>query len=84
MTKEKLERAFGKAIRELRLERGLSQEKLLKLSDHLDRSTFQRYDSGKRVPKVEMIIHIAKALDVTPGYLVDMAYKYYVASLGDD
>ena len=84
MSKEKLACAFGKAIRELRLERGLSQEKLLRLSDHLDRSTFQRYDAGKRVPKVEMIIHVAKALDVTPGYLVDRACSYYEASMKEE
>ena len=73
----RLEKAFGKAIRELRLERGLSQENVVQLSGSLDRVTFQRYDAGKQIPKMIMLIYIAAALEVDPGLIVSRAFKYY-------
>ena len=71
--------AFGKAIRELREERGLSQENVIQLSGNLDRVTFQRYDAGKQIPKILGVIYIALALEVDPGDVVSRAYKYYLA-----
>ena len=74
---EALAKAFGRAIRELRMERGLSQENVIQLSGNLDRVTFQRYDAGKQVPKMIMLFYIAMALEVDPGLISNRAFKYY-------
>ena len=71
-----LEQAFGKALKQLRKEKGLSQSDVVKLSG-IERAVFQRYDSGRRVPMVKNIILIAEAMDVSPGTILDLAYKYY-------
>ncbi len=75
---EKLAQAFGRVIRELRLERGLSQENVIQLSGNLERVTFQRYDAGKQVPKTIMLIYIGLALEVDPGDIVSRAFSYYM------
>ena len=80
---EALERAFGKALKQLRTERGLSQNDVLKLAHGLERTTYQKYDAGRRVPKVMSIIKIAEAMEIDPGSIVNLAYKYYKESIGE-
>lgn len=78
---EALEKAFGKALKQLRKERNLSQNDVLKLANGLERTTYQKFDSGRRVPKVISIIKIAEAMDIDPGSIVNLAYKYYKEGL---
>ena len=59
---------FGKTLRELRTERGLSQEKVAELAG-LDRNYVGMIERGERNPAVVNIVRIAKALGVPPGEL---------------
>ena len=73
---KELERAFGKAFKKLREEKGLSQMDIVKRCG-IERTVFQRYDAGRRVPVVKNIILIAEALEVSPGTILDLAYRYF-------
>ena len=53
--------AFGKALRELRLSRGLSQGELAKrVGAH--RATISKIEVGARMPSVAMLVALADAL----------------------
>jgi transcriptional regulator with XRE-family HTH domain len=57
--------AFGQAIRQLREERGISQE-VFALKCGIDRSHYGGMERGERNPSLTTIIKIAAALDVQP------------------
>ncbi len=59
---------FGKAIRSLRKERGISQEGLA-LKCELDRSYFGAVERGERNVSLANMLKITKALDVLPSEL---------------
>ena len=75
---ERLARAFGKALHELREKKNLSQAKVVIASNH-DFTTiiYQRYDAGKRIHKIPMLIRIARAFKVHPSTILDLALSYY-------
>jgi XRE family transcriptional regulator, regulator of sulfur utilization len=56
--------AFGRAIRELREERGISQETFALQCD-IDRSHYSGMERGERNPSLSMILKIAATLDVS-------------------
>lgn len=60
---------FGKRVRELRLERGLSQEKLGQLAG-LDRTYISSLEAGKRNVSLVNIHKLAEALGVEAGELL--------------
>jgi Predicted transcriptional regulators len=60
---------FGKTLRELRMERGLSQEKLAEMAG-LDRNYVGMIERGERNPAVVNIVRLAKALGVKPSELL--------------
>ena len=60
---------FGKRVRELRKERGLSQVELASKVG-IDRSYMGFLERGERNPSLEMIAKIAEALSVTPDELL--------------
>jgi len=60
---------FGKTLRELRMERGLSQEKLAEMAG-LDRNYVGMIERGERNPAVVNIVWLAKALGVKPSELL--------------
>lgn len=66
--------AYGKALRELRSERGISQEQLAHLSD-LDRTYLSGIERGERNPSLTNILKIAEALDVKVSELAARAEK---------
>ena len=65
---------IGKKVRELRIQKGLTQDQLaakLEINEiKIDRIVISRIESGNRfVPDYELL-EIAKALDVTPNHLL--------------
>lgn len=61
---------FGEILRAYRLERKLSQEQLSERVDVL-RSFISSLENGTRQPSLDMVLRLAKALDITPGKLID-------------
>lgn len=59
----------GEKIKELRLEKNLSQAELSKLLS-IDKSTIAKYETNVREPKVYILWKIADYFEVTLDYLV--------------
>ena len=60
---------FGKRLKEMREQNGLSQSKLANLVN-LHHSIIGRYERGEAKPTSDVIIKLAKALDTTVSYLL--------------
>jgi transcriptional regulator with XRE-family HTH domain len=61
---------FGKHVRELRIKRGLSQEKLAELAD-LHRNYIGGIERGERNIALLNIVKLARGLGVKPNKLLD-------------
>lgn len=61
---------FGKKLRELRLKRALSQEKLAEMAD-LHRNYVGMLERGQQSPSLDAIVKLAHALKVKPAVLID-------------
>ena len=61
---------FGRKLKKLRLEHGISQKDLAKELD-ISRSCLANYETGKRQPDHEMLVRIADRFQVLVDYLVD-------------
>ena len=68
------QQVFGKHVRELRKERGLSQVELA-AKVGIDRSYMGFLERGERNPSLEVIAKIAEALSVTPDELLKRPTK---------
>jgi transcriptional regulator with XRE-family HTH domain len=66
--RDEILRLFGERLRELRTERGLSQERLAELAG-LDRNYIGQIERAERNVALVNIIRIAKALDIEPAAL---------------
>jgi transcriptional regulator with XRE-family HTH domain len=66
--------AFGKALREVRSEKGLSQEAAAQACD-LDRAYYGALERAVKSPTLKTIWKIADALDVPPSELLVRAEK---------
>lgn len=66
--------AFGKALREYRTKRKLSQEELASKSGY-HRTYISLMERGMKSPSLNTIFEIAKALACTPSSLVERAEK---------
>ena len=63
-------KVFGERLRELRNEKGLSQEKLAKeLDNKITSSAIAWWELGKRIPKFNAVIIIAQYFGVSTDYL---------------
>jgi transcriptional regulator with XRE-family HTH domain len=60
--------AFGQAVREARLKRGLSQEEAALLGG-LDRSYYGHLERATKTPTVNMIFRVSQAVGRTPSQL---------------
>ena len=64
-----LERLFGRILRELRTERGLSQEELGFESDY-HRTYISQLERGQKNPSLKAIFRLARALGVRPSEMI--------------
>lgn len=64
--------AFGKTIRQLREQRGYSQEEFAYIAG-FSRSYYTEIETGKRNPSLLNIIKIAKALNVNVGEIMNFS-----------
>jgi len=71
-------------LKEVRKERGLSQQKLASLSNvHI--SNIGRYERGDAQPSAKVLNHIAEVLEISPDYLINGTIEdKAVNSLSDD
>jgi transcriptional regulator with XRE-family HTH domain len=73
--------AFGNAIREIRTQRGISQEALADRCG-LDRTYISGIERGERNPSLTNILKIASALEVRASEIHDRADAILAASRG--
>ena len=64
--------AYGRALREVRLTRGISQERLAHLSG-LDRTYVSGIERGERNPSLTNILKLVDALDISLSELANKA-----------
>ncbi|HEY3758450.1 MAG TPA: helix-turn-helix transcriptional regulator [Solirubrobacteraceae bacterium] len=62
--------AFGERLRELRAERGVSQDQLASRTG-IHPTAIGRFERGDREPRLRSILRLAQGLDVPPGALLD-------------
>ncbi len=62
--------AFGRRLRELRVEHDLSQDDLARNTD-VHPTAIGRFERGAREPRLTTILRLARGLDVRPGELLD-------------
>lgn len=70
--------AFGRALRQIRLQKKLSQEDF---SDISGRTYLSNLERGKQSPTLEKINQLASVLGVHPRVLVNLTYLIYEESL---
>ena len=63
-------KVFGQILRELRVSKQLSQEKLAELAD-LDRTYISLLERGQRQPTIRTLFQIAKALNIKPSKIIE-------------
>jgi transcriptional regulator with XRE-family HTH domain len=66
--------AFGAALKEMRMERGLSQEGAA-LASGIDRAYFGKLERADKVPTLTTVWKIATAFEVQPSELLGRAEK---------
>jgi DNA-binding XRE family transcriptional regulator len=62
--------AAGVVLREIRTEKNLSQEEVAMRMD-MARSYISYLESGRRYPSLDMLIALARALEVSPGEMLE-------------
>ena len=75
--KDKLQKEFliklGKRIKEIRIQKGLSQSELANLCGK-ERQSYQRVETGNINPTIWYLYHIASALDVDLRDILDVDF----------
>ncbi len=71
MGTESLQQKFGQIVRDRRLKRGLSQERLADIAG-LHRTYVSLLERGQRTPSLYVIAKLAEALETT---IVDLVYE---------
>jgi transcriptional regulator with XRE-family HTH domain len=64
--------AFGKALKRLRHERGISQQKLADALN-LQRTTITNYESGRGLPGLELFVDVVKFFGVSSDVLLGLS-----------
>lgn len=73
---------FGKTLRSLREEAGLTQEEVADRAD-IHWTYLSQVEGGKRNPGLENIIYLARAIGITPSELFTAFTKTYMNNLPD-
>ena len=60
---------LGETIRQIRIEKGLSQHQLAELI-HVDRTTITNWETGRRLPDADMLTIISDTLSIDVSYLI--------------
>lgn len=68
-----INQAFGKALREIRLSKGISQEKLATAASRVYISSLER---GIKSPTLSTVDKLSKELDIHPLWLLLNVYAY--------
>lgn len=60
---------FGKRLREMRMKRGFTQQKI---ADALDVAlrTYQHYEEGSRSPSLDLLVRMGDVLNISVDYLL--------------
>lgn len=72
-----LEKAFGRALQQIRKEKGLSQEEL-GLRSGYHRTYISLLERGQKSPSLRTIFGLAAALDVEPAFIVQQVQKIFI------
>lgn len=72
----KIRKTLGIAVKELRLSKNLSQEKLAELGE-LDRSYISEIENGYKTASIVTVYKLALALDVKPSQLIQEMEKHF-------
>jgi transcriptional regulator with XRE-family HTH domain len=78
MKRGKVAVAFGRVLKDLRREMGITQEELA-MRGGFDRTYPSLLERGLRTPTLTVIFRLADVLDIRPEVLVDKALKEYRA-----
>lgn len=70
MTERQALKTFGKRVRELRKDRGWTQERLAEAAD-LHENYVSRLETGEQEPGLFVILRLCRALEVAPGGLLE-------------
>ena len=63
---------FGTALRNMRQEKGLSQEALASRLDMVSNGYISRLESGQKNPTLEMVFKLAEALEIKAWELIKL------------
>lgn len=66
---EELKTVFAERLRKVRESRGISQEKFCLMTD-MTRASLSFYENGKRLPSIDILQKITKALNISADYLI--------------
>ncbi len=66
--------AFSKVLKEIRLEKKLSQERLADLAN-LDRTYISLLERNKRNPSIEIVFSLSKGLGIRPSVFIQRVEK---------
>ena len=69
---------LGEAIRQIRMEKGLSQQQLAELI-HVDRTTITNRERGRRLPDADMLTKISDTLSIDVSYLITASPKQHIS-----
>jgi len=67
--RKSVQKAFGEALRQVRVGRGISQQELA-LESELDRTYISLLERGLRQPTITTLIGLSDALDIDPALLI--------------
>jgi len=73
---------IGEIIKQLRLEKGLTQKKLAEMTN-ISEISIRKYENGERKPKIEVLQKLADALEISLNQLMENEKKEYFLGLGE-
>jgi len=75
----KLEETFGKIVKNIRCQKGLSQDELSEKTG-LDRTFISQIENGQRNPSLSTILKISEGLNIKPSALISKFEISYLKS----